>query len=958
MYVILASEQTPPAALNTKAVPPGHWNGRVYQQDVSPSESSSSAENSQRLSVHPGPGNVASTITRVHTDDGSVEAAGVQGSGSIAQKSPAHHDRPPISTFQQSPPCEQPSGFGYAKQTKRQQDQEKLLSPPEEDEDPSTEEPKAFKSRELGSKVGLVVGPQRRAVRKPPASLLPPGQEKWSPSHGEVAAQAQPEDQVQEGPSLNLDTPIAPNPDFPETSNFSSALNHRLLTVGPCCSIAQDSRNEDSDDHVTDANEYNVDVEVDNDFERCHGSCSDRVVNHLAQHYPVTDIRFHPNDEEYRRTDSGDDVAEKELRENNQVGGDESTAEVVDGQDEAEVEGVEDSTGEHTNLHILSQLLGAASLVDPTSEGHASDNNHIANVRPPSTSPPERTISPPGTSSYSDAEASDQDPSSSETDKSHEDPDHDVYGHGDSDDEMDEEEAEYLSDLLDLYESGSGDSNPTNSKIPTQPATSSGRRRLTTEERELVRQTREIGACVRCRFQKIKCIPNLRNPEGKCKTCQRFSKTSPKTIHRVPCLRLRIIEIVLYRSGGLNLTQRWKGIEMRDIPERVAMPSITIEVSQDLCKKPIRLKVVQFIPQDGDVTARYWTECFMGQATLKKKELATYCLESIFSAAGSVRKYTVENAIPAFVHMIQKETKSGCESDPIRRTYYTAVGRYMALNREKRSGNTLSSDDNREAEILGNLFLLWCAIQHTVGSLYIQGDETLGMMPETQDKSYPLYGKIAAPRMLVAQFDNLVYNAVLETYREKLLRDLDWLFSQDKRRWWFTIYVIVFILLREVSRMTADRYRHARENFGTMPRYSIPTFVETVHISCNSILTLWHYYNCNEWPRTTSAKNAAHFASLTSDNADLIRETRRDKCVKEHLFVWKQYRANNGKVNESTLGKYPGTVHYTGNQDKFAWDHPLYWVAQMFEKNWYPHPTYQRETTPESPFHSPISTPG
>jgi len=103
-----------------------------------------------------------------------------------------------------------------------------------------------------------------------------------------------------------------------------------------------------------------------------------------------------------------------------------------------------------------------------------------------------------------------------------------------------------------------------------------------------------------------------------------------------------------------------------------------------------------------------------------------------------------------------------------------------------------------------------------VGSLYIQGEETLGMIPETQDKSYPLYGKIAAPRMLVAQFDNLVYNAVLETYREKLLRDLDWLFSQDKRRWWFTIYVIVFILLREVSRMTADRYRHARENFGTM----------------------------------------------------------------------------------------------------------------------------------------------
>lgn len=88
------------------------------------------------------------------------------------------------------------------------------------------------------------------------------------------------------------------------------------------------------------------------------------------------------------------------------------------------------------------------------------------------------------------------------------------------------------------------------------------------------------------------------------------------------------------------------------------------------------------------------------------------------------------------------------------------------------------------------------------------------MRPETEDKSYPLYGKISAPRMIVAQFDNLVFNAVLEIYKERLLRDIDWLFSQDKNRWWFTIYNIIFILLREVSRMTADRYRHARDNFG------------------------------------------------------------------------------------------------------------------------------------------------
>ena len=481
-------------------MPPGHWNGGVYQQDVSPSESSSSPDDSQRLSVHPGPGNVASSVTQVHTDDGSVEAAGVQGSGSIAQKSPAHQDRPPISTFQQCLPCEQSSGFGYANQTRRQRGQEKLLSPPDEDEDPSTKKPKASESRDFEPKSDLVVGSERRGVGKPPSPLLPPEQREWSPSHGEVAAQAQPEAQVQEGPSLNLDTiRIAPSPDFPDTSNFL-ALNHKLPTAGSCRGIVQDSQNEDSDDHITDASEDDVDVEVVDDFGCRRDSCSDRVVIHLAQPHSAI-IRGRSRDDEYGHTDSGNDIADKELGENNQVGGDESTVEVVDGQDEAGAQGAETSTGERTNLHTLSQLLGVTSLEEPIPERHARDNNHIANAPPPSTCPRGRTISPPGTSSYSDVEASEQDPSSSET---QEDSDHDVYGHGYSDEEMEEEEAEYLSDLSDLYESGSGASNPTTSKIPTPPKISSGRRRLTSPERELVRQTREIGACVRCRFQKIK----------------------------------------------------------------------------------------------------------------------------------------------------------------------------------------------------------------------------------------------------------------------------------------------------------------------------------------------------------------------------------------------------------------------------------------------------------------------
>ncbi|EXA43926.1 hypothetical protein NW756_001739 [Fusarium oxysporum] len=531
------------------------------------------------------------------------------------------------------------------------------------------------------------------------------------------------------------------------------------------------------------------------------------------------------------------------------------------------------------------------------------------------------------------------------------------------DEEVSEEEIGYISDARDTdveiedeTESSTLNipSSSTNGIVSPSEASSSGRRRLTFEEREVVRITREIGACVRCRFQKIKCLIDENNPEGQCKTCKKFSKTSPKTIHRVPCLRLRIADVVLYRSGGLKLTRRWAGIEMRDIGDRLDTVAVTIEVSQNLCGKPLRMNVVRFRPIDGDVTARYWTDGLLGKVIFKKKELANYCLENIYDTAESVRQYTIDNALPAFYHTIQEESESEAGERPIIRTYLTAMARYLDLHNEHKSGGKLSKDDEKELEIFGNLFILWCAIQHTVGSLYIEGNETLGMLPETEDKSYPLYGKVSVPRMIVAQFDTLNYNEVLERYKEKLLRDIDWLFSQDKNRWWFTIYLVVFILLREASRMTADRYRHARANYGSSVRYSIPDFVEGLHGSCNNILIHWHYYNCDQWPTTRSSglTNGVgrndHFETLAPKDRHLVKQNLKDPEVKKHLLVWKKYKRDNGKVPKITLQHDAGSIRYAGKQDKYDWDHSLYWVSQMFEKKWYPHPTYTSEQEPES----------
>ncbi|KAF4957799.1 hypothetical protein FGADI_2883 [Fusarium gaditjirri] len=752
--------------------------------------------------------------------------------------------------------------------------------------------------------------PLRRGAKDVPGSLLSPDALRDSPSQ---------EVQAQVGLSRNSDDDDDSDDSYDSDhsdildqlrSDFNDLLPFdpgRPITgsVSRDGAIASRLQDEDSDLEIWQVAEYGPAPDAGHDIGSAPGNPPSGIRGILAtEHSPEPNHLYETSDE--NDAESVDDTCSG-FSGSSGIGNDDRKIQSEDSE-----EGNEEPSVDNDLLRQLDEVVA----------DHSDSDGFETHAGPSAVSSPERRIYlSPSDYDDSDEEASTQIESS------------------DDDDELSEEEIGYISEARDTDVEIEDETKPptlnapsssTNDIVSPSGASSSGRRRLTCDEREVIRITREIGAC---------CLIDENNPEGQCKTCKKFSKTSPKTIHHVPCLRLRIADIVLYRSGGLKLTRRWAGIEMRDIGDRLDTVAVTIEVSQNLCGKPLRMNVVRFRPIDGDVTARYWTDGLLGKETFKKKELANYCLENIYDTAESVRQYTIDNALPALYHTIQEESESEAGEGPITRTYLTAVARYLDLHNEHKSGGKLSKDDERELEIFGNLFILWCAIQHTVGSLYIEGNETLGMLPETEDKSYPLFGKVSVPRMIVAQFDTLNYNEVLERYKEKLLRDIDWLFSQDKNRWWFTIYLVVFILLREASRMTADRYRHARANYGSSvwrPRLS----KDVANVA-------------GAWPTTrpsgltNGVRRNDHFETLAPKDRHLVKQNLKDPKVKKHLLVWKQYKRDNGKVPKITLQHDAGSIRYAGKQDKYDWDHPLYWVSQMFEKKWYPHPTYTREQEPE-----------
>ena len=147
----------------------------------------------------------------------------------------------------------------------------------------------------------------------------------------------------------------------------------------------------------------------------------------------------------------------------------------------------------------------------------------------------------------------------------------------------------------------------------------------------------------------------------------------------MPCQRLKIADLVLYRCGGLNLTKRWKGIQMRDVTDRVDNVPVVIKVSQGLCRKPLVMRVVRFKPRPGDVMSRFWVQWRSGKEVFRKKELAPYCLYDIVSAAEAIERYTVENAVPAFIYTLKKIADRNQEVDSIYKTDLMAVKHYMSL---------------------------------------------------------------------------------------------------------------------------------------------------------------------------------------------------------------------------------------------------------------------------------------
>jgi hypothetical protein len=117
-----------------------------------------------------------------------------------------------------------------------------------------------------------------------------------------------------------------------------------------------------------------------------------------------------------------------------------------------------------------------------------------------------------------------------------------------------------------------------------------------------------------------------------------------------------------------------------------------------------------------------------------------------------------------------------------------------------------------EQSLLADAFRLWFAIRRTATTEWIVGEDTLDMEPENTDRSYPLFGKVPLPPVMIQQLDMILTLGFLQPLREKFLKSFQKIVLRKDPKGWMSIYLTTFIALHSCSAVTAEHYQNARKH--------------------------------------------------------------------------------------------------------------------------------------------------
>ncbi|KAG5965411.1 hypothetical protein E4U58_002822 [Claviceps cyperi] len=408
--------------------------------------------------------------------------------------------------------------------------------------------------------------------------------------------------------------------------------------------------------------------------------------------------------------------------------------------------------------------------------------------------------------------------------------------------------------------------------------------------REQTALTRKIGSCIRCRMQRIRCEHNPNEIAGPCLTCLKVANTKAG---RFPCLRYKITDIKLFKSGqvpGFEWTQRWANNTTDPIQKWASTETKMIHISTTYSKKTIELQVRQFVPLKGDKLERTWVH----QGTKKSVTVPPYALIDLNAGKKAYLKHIYASMGDTL--QIVAERSRGL----VRMTYIQAFRVYR---------DPAIPEDWKQ--LLDWTFRLWMSIRLSTTSDFIVGEEKLGMADDILDDTHPNPGRIPVPPVLGAQLDLVMIHQIQARLRHEVLDKLQKMILKNKPNTWFVTYLVSFLLLHNAALITAHDASYARKH-GILSRFARMDRVAAYQIGANILLAHFHYCNKGWYPFSDKCEeqDLRTLADLSDDKAKFVQETRR--IAKANAPRWERLRESGASEND------------------------YYFVSQLFEEDWHP----------------------
>jgi hypothetical protein len=344
---------------------------------------------------------------------------------------------------------------------------------------------------------------------------------------------------------------------------------------------------------------------------------------------------------------------------------------------------------------------------------------------------------------------------------------------------------------------------------------------------------------------------------------------------------------------------RWQDMDLVDIKDWASPEVRKISLCQIYLdgEAPYEVEVKRFIPKEGDMLEEKW----VSNGVVRTHRIPPYALCSMEKSAHVLLRFIEQNVAKYIARTV------GNMDDLIWRTYHFAFKHFENAKTE------------HEKVLIRDTFIFWVGCRKTSNPECIIGEDKLGGEP-VDDQNSVFHNTVPMPAIMIAQMECILYTKVLRPKHANLLAQLNRLVQANKREYWLTIYLVMFILLHSCAMVSRRDWECARQ-YGLKEQYCNQQSIAKHQMGANILLAHFH-----------SLKGALPFRMLDDESGRLGLREAANLDGEQLAFVVSTSELLRERLRAATIANVTRSK---------CLNHDLYWVAQLYcqDDDWAPGPT-------------------